>query len=40
MSPGACAQRVLQITHLVSALDVFDDEPSAIRGIHAPSAHP
>ena len=41
MRPGPCAQRVLQITHLVSALDVFEDEQSAIRGIHEPSnAHP
>ena len=41
MCPGPCAQRVLQITHLISALDVFDDEASAIRGIHAPTpAHP
>ena len=41
MCPGPCAQRVMQITHLISALDVFDDEASAIRGIHAPTpAHP
>lgn len=37
MRPGPCARRVLQITHLSSALDVFEDEETAIRGIHAPS---
>jgi anti-anti-sigma factor len=37
MCPGPCAQRVLQITHLTSALDVFDDEGTALRAIHEPS---
>lgn len=36
MRPGPCARRVLQITHLTSALDVFEDEEAAIRGIHQP----
>ena len=36
MRPGPCARRVLQITHLSSALDVFEDEETAMRGIHAP----
>ena len=39
MRPGPCARRVLQITHLESALDVFEDEETAIRGIHAPPTH-
>ncbi|HET7694134.1 MAG TPA: STAS domain-containing protein [Vicinamibacterales bacterium] len=39
MRPGPCARRVLQITHLASALDVFEDEESAIRGIHMPATH-
>jgi anti-anti-sigma factor len=34
--PGPCAQRVLQITHLTSAIEVFDDEAAAVRGIHQP----
>lgn len=39
--PGPCAQRVLQITHLTTAIEVFDDEEAAIRGIHQPaSTHP
>jgi len=33
MRPGPCARRVLQITHLTSALDVFEDEDGAVRGI-------
>ena len=36
---SSCAQRVLQITHLSTALDVFEDEDSAIRGVHSPSTH-
>ena len=36
MRPGPCARRVLQITHLMSALDVFEDEDTAIREIHLP----
>ena len=36
MRPGPCARRVLQITHLTSALDVFEDEETAIREIHLP----
>lgn len=38
--PGPCAQRVLQITHLTSAIEVFDDEEAAIRGIHLPAPTP
>jgi anti-sigma B factor antagonist len=37
LRPGPCARRVLQITHLTTALDVFEDEETAIRGIHSPS---
>ena len=36
MRPGPCARRVLQITHLTSALDVYEDEQTAIREIHLP----
>ena len=36
MRPAPCARRVLQITHLTSALDVFEDEETAIREIHLP----
>ena len=38
MRPGPCARRVLEITHLSTALDVFEDEETAIRGIHTPPA--
>ena len=38
--PGPCAQRVLQITHLTSAIEVFDDEDAAVRGIHQPATVP
>jgi anti-anti-sigma factor len=38
LRPGPCAQRVLDITHLRTAIDVFDDEESALRGIHTPVA--
>jgi anti-sigma B factor antagonist len=37
MRPGPSSRRVLQITHLTSALDVFEDEETALRGIHQPS---
>jgi anti-sigma B factor antagonist len=36
MRPAPCARRVLKITHLTSALDVFEDEETAIREIHLP----
>ena len=38
MRPGTSARRVLQITHLSSAIDIFEDEETAIRGIHSPTA--
>ena len=39
MRPAECARRVLHITQLTTAIDVFEDEKTAIRGIHMPSAH-
>lgn len=39
LRPGPCAKRVLEITHLKTAIDVFDDEESALRGIHMPAPH-
>lgn len=37
MRASACAQRVLDITHLKSAIEIFDDEETAIRAIHVPA---
>lgn len=31
---SACARRVLSITHLTSAIEMFEDEETAIRAIH------
>lgn len=38
MCASPCALRALHITHLSSAVTVFDTEESAILGMHAPSA--